>query len=99
MEFGIIRRITRPISLPEWNRIIASTGQLEQAPDREGTNPFTKEKIVFPGAGKAFYVVGGKVIGNASLEEGEILTAGVPRQLCEKIAQSIDAQVLEDDRS
>src|SRR5438034_1033361 len=99
MDFGRIKRDARPIKLPEWNKIIASTSALEQVPDRTGINPFTKEKVVFPGQGKAYYVVDGERIGNASLEEGEILTTGIPRELCEQIAQSLKAKVFEDDRS
>jgi hypothetical protein len=99
MDFGKIKRAARPIQLPEWNTIIASTSSLEQVPDRTGINPFTKEKVVFPGEGKAYYVVDGERIGNASLEEGEILTTGIPRELCEQIAQALEAEVFEDDRS
>lgn len=99
MDFGKIKRDARPIQLPEWNTIIASTSNLEQMPDRTGINPFTKEKVVFPGEGKAYYVVDGESFGNASLEEGEILTTGIPRELCEQIAQSLKAKVFEDDRS
>ena len=99
MDFGKIKREARPILLPEWTKIIASTSTLEQVPDRRGINPFTKEKVVFPGEGKAYYVVDGERIGNASLEKGEILTTGIPRELCEQIAQSLKAKVFEDDRS
>ena len=89
MDFGKIKRDARQIRLPEWNKIIASISALEQVPDRTGINPFTNEKVVFPGEGKVYYVVDGERIGNASLEEGEILTTGIPRELCEQIAQSL----------
>ena len=41
----------------------------------------------------------GERVGNASLEEGEILTTGIPRELCELIAKSLKAKVFQDDRS
>lgn len=99
MDFGRIRRNSQLIDLPEWEKIIASNPLLEQIPDRIGINPFTKEKVVFPGKGAAYYVVDGERIGNASLEEGEILTTGIPREFCEQIAQALNANVFEDDRS
>ena len=99
MDFGKIKRNARPIKLAEWNKIIALMPVLEQVPDRTGINPFTKEQVVFPGKGKAYYVVDGEKIGNASLEEGEILTTGIPRDVCEQIAKSLKAKVFEDDRS
>ncbi len=99
MDFGRIKRDARPIKLPEWNKIVASMSSLEQMPDRTGINPFTKEKEVFRGEGKAYYVVDGERIGNASLEDGEILTTGVPLELSEQIAQSLMAKVFDDDRS
>ena len=88
MEFARIRRAARPITLSEWNKIIASHASLEQMPDRTGINPFTKEKIDFPGAGKAYYVVDGARAGNASLEDGEILTTGILRDVCEEVAKA-----------
>ncbi len=99
MDVGRIRRAAHSITLPEWTNIIASTSALEQAPDRKGINPFTKEEVVFPGEGKAYYVLDGERMGNASLQEGEILTTGIPRELCEQIAQCLKAKVFNDDRS
>jgi hypothetical protein len=99
MDFGKIKRVARPIELSEWNEIISSTSAFEQVPDRTGINPFTKKQVVFPGEGKAYYVVNGERIGNASLEEGEILTTGIPREVCELIAKSLKAKVFEDNRS
>jgi len=98
MEFGKVKRDSHPIELAEWNAIIASESNLEQMPDRTGINPFTGEKVVFLGEGRAFYVEDNEVIGVASLEDGEILTEEVPRELCEKIAKSLKADVFEDDR-
>jgi hypothetical protein len=99
MDFSRIKRDGYPILLPEWNRIIQSSSVLVQVPDRTGTNPFTKETVIFPGEGKAHYVVAGKTVGNASLEDGEILTTGIPRDVCEQIARVLKAVVFEDDRS
>ena len=99
MDFGRIKRDAHRIKLAEWNKIIASTSSLEQVPDRTGINPFTKEKLVFPGEGKAYYVADGERVGNASLEEGEILTTGIPREVCEQIAQLLNAKLSEEDRS
>jgi hypothetical protein len=99
MDFARIRRDVCPISLSEWNEVIASHAFLEQMPDRTGTNPFTKEKVLSSGKGKAYYVVDSERVGNASLEDGEILTTGIPPDVCEQIAQCLHANVFEDDRS
>lgn len=99
MDLAKIRRDAAPIGLPEWKAVIESHSFLEQVPDRSGTNPFTQEKVLFPGAGKAYYIVDGERVGNASLEGGEILTTGIPRDLCEKVAQILNAAVFEVDRS
>jgi hypothetical protein len=99
MDFGRIKRDAQPITPPEWNKIIASISSLEQMADRTRINPFTKEKMLAPGEGKAYYVVDGERMGNASLEDGEILTTGIPRKLCEQIAKALNAKVFEDDRS
>src|SRR2546425_1136355 len=99
MDFARIRRIERPITLPEWNEIIASHASLEQVPDRTGVNPFTKEAVLFSGVGKAYYMVDGERLSNASLEGDEILTTGIPQEVCEQVAQCLNASVFEDDRS
>ena len=99
MDFARIRRDARPITLTEWNEIIASHTFFEQVPDRTGTNPFTNEKEFFSGVGKAYYVVDNERVGNASLEDGEILTTGLPRDVCQQVAQRLYASVFEDDRS
>lgn len=99
MEFGKIQREMSPITLPEWKKVIAPNAFLEQMSPRTGINPFTKEKVVFSGEGCAYYVVDGVKMGNASLENGEILTTGMPREVCEEIARSLKATVFEDDRS
>jgi hypothetical protein len=99
VEFARIRREGPPITLSEWNAIIASHPFFEHIPDRIGTNPFTNERVVFPGEGKAYYVVDGAKVGNGSLEGGEILTTGIQRDVCGQVAKSLNAKVFEDDRS
>ncbi len=47
---------------------------------------------------KAYNVVGGERIGNASLEDGEKSTTGIPRVVCQRIARTFEADVFEDDR-
>jgi hypothetical protein len=68
-------------------------------PDREGINPLTNESVIFRGGGKALCVVDGKPVGNATLEGGEILTTGVPGDVCGELAAALYARVFEDDRS
>jgi hypothetical protein len=99
VDFLRIRRHDSPITSQEWDKIIASHGSFEQIPDRAGINPSTKETIVFPGAGKAYYVVDREKLGNASLEGGEILTTGVPKDVCDQVALCLNANVFVDDRS
>jgi len=60
MEFGRIQRDAAPITLTEWDAILAAHDFLEQCPDRTMTNPFTKEKIAVSGRGKAYYMVQAK---------------------------------------
>ena len=99
MDFGRISRLTGEIGLEEWNLVIESSDFLLPIPDREGTNPFTQEKMVISGAGKAYYLENGERTGNIALEDGELLTTGVPESACQEIAKELGAQVLEDDRS
>src|SRR5688500_9023489 len=99
MEFGIIKKRKGAISLTEWSRCIAAHKSLEPIPDSEGVNPFTQEKVVFPGEGKAYYVKSGKKVGNLSLEDGEIKTTGVPKKLCAEIAELLSAEIHEADFS
>ena len=99
MEFGRIARGSQPIRLDEWREIIESNDFLQPIPDRKGTNPFTKEEVVFSGEGKAYYVKNGEEVGNIALEDGELLTTGVPKAICSLIAEQLGAQVFQDDRS
>lgn len=99
MEQAKIQRYARQITLAEWNEVIASHPTLTPAPDRVGINPFTKEKELFSGEGIAYYVVNGKPVGNAVLEDGMIRTSGVHPDVCEQIARSLQAVVVEDDCS
>ena len=68
MDFARIQRDTTPITLSEWNAVIAAHTFLQRMPDRTGINPFTKENVLFSGEGKAYYLVEGERAGNASLE-------------------------------
>jgi hypothetical protein len=99
MNFGKITRLDEEIRLGEWNTIIASNDFLRPIPDREGVNPITQEKVVFPGEGKAYYLENGVKAGNVSLEDGVLLTTGVSKSACDTIAKQLKAQVFEDDRS
>jgi hypothetical protein len=99
MDFARIRRESGPIRSTEWDQLIESQSYLRPVSDRQGVNPFTSEQVIFPGIGKANYVIDGETIGNASLENGTVLTAGVSRQHCEEIARHLGAIVEADDRS
>ena len=99
LEFGKILRKGRSIELTEWTEIIQSDNSLEPMMDRAGINPFTQEKITFSGKGKAFYHYSGEPVGNIALENGVLLTTGVPWSKCFEIANIIGAVVEKDDRS
>ncbi len=99
MDFGKINKADGRIGLEEWQKVIDSNSSLQQAPDRKGVNPFTNEEIIFTGEGKAYYLENNEPAGNISLEEGELLTTGVPVSICEAIAKEFNAEVFEDDRS
>lgn len=99
LEFGIIKRTTGDIELAEWNKIIQTDNSLKQMENRIGENPFTKEKIVIPGEGKAYFMFSGEAVGNISLENGVLLTTGVPLSKCTEIADRLSAFVELDDRS
>jgi hypothetical protein len=99
MDFGRISRNSQPLRLDEWNQLIDSHDFLRPIPDRRGTNPFTKEEVLFSGEGKAFYVENGEMVGNIALEDGELKTTGVPVEICRLLAERLGAHVIEDDRS
>ncbi|MEI8379174.1 MAG: hypothetical protein WCJ09_03540 [Planctomycetota bacterium] len=99
MDFGKITRPDEKIRLDEWNTVINSNDFLRPVPDREGVNPFTQERIVFPGEGKVYYVENGEDTGSVSLEDGVLFTTGVPKTACDIIAKQLNAQVFKDDRS
>jgi hypothetical protein len=99
MQFGVIKRPRREISLEEWNRVIRDHPMLQQLPARTGINPFTREPMVFSGEGKAYYIEAGVPRGNICLEGGELKTTGVPRPVCSEIALQLGARVHEDDRT
>jgi hypothetical protein len=98
-EFGLIKKQTGEIYLKEWIEVIETDPSLEQVQDRKGVNPFTNEKVVFPGEGKAYYLESGKRVGNISLEDGRLLTTGVPKAKCEQLGALLGAVVESDDRS
>ena len=82
-------RIARPVGsirLRNLDELIAKRDDLQPVPERWLVNPFTKEPIFASGAGKALYLRRGKAIGNLSLEDGEVLTTGIPRAVCEELA-------------
>jgi hypothetical protein len=99
MDFGKIKRQNEPIMLAEWQQVIEGLPDLSQMPDRERTNPFTLERIVVSGEGQSLYSESGNPVGNASLENGEILTTGIPLHICLSIARALSADVYQDDRS
>ena len=98
-EFGIITKETGEIHLKEWSKVIEEDPSLEQVEDRKGVNPFTNEEVVFPGEGKAYFLESGNRVGNISLEEGRLLTSGVPKAKCEQLGVLLEALVEPDDRS
>lgn len=98
-EFGIIKKQTGEIHLLEWSKVIEKDPSLEQVEDRKGVNPFTNKEVVFPGEGKAYYLESGKRVGNITLEEGSLLTTGVPKAKCEQLGTLLEAVVEPDDRS
>ena len=97
--FARIRREGRPITEKEFDFVVTERDDLEPMPNREGTNPFTGEKVLFSGSGRAIYKDNGEGAGNASLEGGEILTTGIPMAVCVLIANELDAAAEADDRS
>jgi hypothetical protein len=99
MEFCTIKRAGKAIDLDEWTRVVGSNAFLEAVPDRKAVNPFTQEELPVGGEGKAYYVEEGKRVGNISLEDGELLTTGVPIAACNVIADQLKAEVVSDERS
>lgn len=99
MEFGIIERKGLPIDLEEWTRVVDLHQALVPAPFRTGINPFTGLEVEFDQSGVARCIIDQTAIGNACLQEGRIMTTGIPRSICEEIALALDAMVYEDDRS
>lgn len=99
-DYARIRRDGKPISLSEWDSVVASHNSLKPVPDRSGMNPFTGEKFVVSGKGKAHYISGGEQVGDASLQDGEVLTTGIPRITYVKTStQFLNASVFDDDRT
>lgn len=99
---NVATRIAKPsgsIQLDQLNEIIAQRPELKPMPDRQVANPFTIESMIASGAGKAFYLEKDKPIGNLSLEDGEVLTTGIPRPICEGLALHLGADVYDIDFS
>lgn len=99
MQFGRISRSEQRIQLDEWCEMIESRDFLQPIPDRKQTNPFTNEEVVFSGEGKAYYVEDGEEVGNIALEDGQLLITGVPKAICNLIAEQLGAQFFQDERS
>ncbi len=99
MDFGRIVKDAGEIDPGKWNEIIAKNELLEQAPDRKGVNPFTNEEVIFSGAGVAFYYENGEKVGNICLQDGVLLTTGVPMSFSFELAKILNAVACEDDRS
>jgi hypothetical protein len=99
MNFGKIAITGDEIMLEQWNSVISNQEFLEQAPDRKGVNPFTEKEEVFPGEGIAFYTENGDRAGNIVLQDGVLLTSGVPMAVCLELASIFGAIVSEEDRS
>lgn len=100
MDFGRIKRDDSPISLKEVEAFIESSEWLGRMPEgRTMKNPFTGEIIPVPTEGRAYCLIEGKLTGAISLEDGEVLTDGIPIEICWQIAMAFDAQYVEDDRS
>ncbi len=92
----VFTRIAKPkdsILLRELDEVIAERPDLQPVPDRKMVNPFTKEPVIALGMGKALYLEQGKPVGNLSLEDGEVLTTGIPRVVCEELAALLAATV------
>ncbi len=99
MDYGKIRKLNDKIQLREWENIINSHQSLTQASERKTVNPFTKKSITVSNIGVAYYIENKNQAGNIALEEGELLTTGVPISICKDIAAILGAKVFEDDRS
>lgn len=97
--FFAIKRAEGSIGLSEWSDLIATNEYLEQAPVREGINPFTQERVVFSMSGVAYYLEAGRRKGNICLEDGRLLATGVPRTFCAEVAVLLGASLYEEDRS
>jgi hypothetical protein len=81
------------LTLDDVRKIIDEFECFRQMPDRLGTNPFTKESVVFSGDGKAIYIDGGEAIGNFVLEDGRVLFTGVPETIVREVAELISGTI------
>jgi hypothetical protein len=93
VDVGLIKRRDGLIDGEEWRKLVESHRGLEQAPDRYGTNPFTKEKVLFSGKGAAICTVDGKKQGTLVFSGGKVSITNVPERFCNEIAALLRAEV------
>lgn len=99
MDFAKIIRTADRISPSDIDELIAGRDELNPIPDRTGINPFTREPITFKAPPGALYQANGETLGNLTLEDGVILTTGIPESVVVEIAAALKAEWSEDDRS
>lgn len=99
MDFAKISRLGGEIYPSEIEALIESRGDLQPLPVRSGINPFTREPTVFRPPPGAMYQPGGERRGNLTLEEGVVLTTGIPKSVVVELADTLNAEWSEDDRS
>lgn len=93
VDVGLIKRRDGAIDGEEWRKLVESHRGLEQAPDRYGTNPFTKEVVLFSGKGAAICTVDGKKQGSLVFSGGDVFIRDVPEHFCNEIAALLKAEV------
>lgn len=99
MDFARIIRTEEEIRSSDIKKLIAERDDLVPIPERTGINPFTKEPTVFKAPPGARYQPDGEPLGNLTLEDGVILTSGIPESIIAEVAAVLGAQWSEDDRS
>jgi hypothetical protein len=93
VDVGLIKRRDGLIDGEEWSKLVESHRGLEPAPDRYGTNPFTKEVVLFSGKGAAICTVHGKKQGTLVFSGGAVSITNVPEHFCNEIAALLKAEV------
>lgn len=99
MEFAKIVRAGKAIDHTEIEDLISKRDDLQPIPDRTGINPFTREPTVFRAPPGAIYELDGERLGNLTLEEGVILTTGIPETVVVEVAAVLNAEWSQDDHS